>query len=52
MSAYAAAFAVFQIYLDGYGFADNSIRAIKPTKKTSWFVLPIWEALFLGYHWI
>lgn len=30
LSTYAASFTVVQIYLDGDGFADDSIRAIQP----------------------
>jgi len=47
----SASFAVFQIYLEGYGFADDSIRAEKPAHKTGGLILPGWGAPFLVYHW-
>jgi hypothetical protein len=51
LRAYSAAFAVFHIYLNGYGFADNSIRAIEPAQKTGRLILSDWDTLFLVYHW-
>jgi hypothetical protein len=33
LRAYSTSFAVFQVYLDGYGFLDDSIWAVKPAEK-------------------
>jgi hypothetical protein len=39
LRAYSTAFAVFHIYLDGYGFTNNSIWTIEPAQKTGRLVL-------------
>jgi len=51
LPAYSASFAIFQVYLDRYGFADDSFRAIEPAQKTGRLILPGRSALFLIYHW-
>jgi hypothetical protein len=45
LRAYSAAFAVFHIYLDGYGFTNNRIWTIEPAQKTGRFVLSNQETL-------
>jgi hypothetical protein len=51
LRAYSAALAIFHIYLDGYGSANNSIWTIEPAQKTGSLVLSSRETLFLVYHW-
>jgi len=49
LRTYPAAFAIFQIYLDGHGFADYGFWAIEPAQKTDTLILLGWQALFLVY---
>jgi hypothetical protein len=50
IGAYPASFAVFQIYLDGDGFADYSFGTEKPALKTGGLILLGREAFPLVYH--
>jgi len=34
LHAYTASLAIFQVYLDGYGFLDDSIWTVQPADKT------------------
>jgi hypothetical protein len=51
MRAYATPFAVFQVYLDWYGFADECIRAVEPAYKTGGLAALCRDALFMVYNW-
>jgi hypothetical protein len=51
LCAYATAFAVFHVYLDGHGFGNNSIRTVEPAQKTGGLVLSGHDTLFHIYHW-
>jgi len=50
LRAYSTPFAVLKAYPDGYGFADESIRAIEPAHKAGWLFSLGRGALFLVYH--
>jgi len=51
MRAYTTPFAVLQVYLDWYGFADECIRAVEPAYKTGWLAALCRDTLIVLYDW-
>jgi hypothetical protein len=51
LHAYSAPFAVLEVYLNRYGFADKSLRAIKPAYKTGCLAALGRDAFALINYW-
>jgi hypothetical protein len=50
LHTYSAPLAIFQIYLDWYGFLDDGVRTVKPAQKAGRLLLFSRDAFIVMYN--